>query len=78
MEIDMACIEKGIALPARGRPPSGRFPFAKMQIGDSFVVENADVPNVRVYAHLFGVKSGTMKFSVRKAEGGEYRCWRVS
>ena len=70
-------IDAGIPMlkeESRGRP--NKYPFGKMRIGDSFMVSEGDENLVRCSANGYGNRH-SMKFSVRKYEGG-YRCWRVS
>lgn len=72
-------IEKGVPLPRR----DGKYPFAKMEVGDSFAVEieNENTPpRVSSYAHIGGKRLG-MKFTVRSVvENGKkvIRVWRVT
>lgn len=63
-------IEKGIELPQR-------FPFSKMEVGDSFAVP-ADIKKtiISTSASVYGRRNGK-KFSVRKDALGQLRCWRV-
>jgi hypothetical protein len=62
-------IESGIPMPAK-------FPFAKMKIGDSFLIPvGVNKSTVSVYANRHAKKTGT-KFTVRKTPDG-YRCWRI-
>lgn len=65
----MIPIDKGIPLP-------GKYPFDKMEVGDSFLVP-AGVPRttVGVAASRYGKPRG-MKFSFRVTPEG-LRCWRV-
>lgn len=64
-------IEKNIPLPSR-------FPFANMQVGDSFLVpETAKRSTVSVAARRYGEKHG-WRFSVRLTEDRKLRCWRVA
>jgi len=63
-------IESGIPMPAK-------FPFAKMLIGDSFLVpESISKSTVAVYATRYAKKTGYAKFTFRKTPDG-YRCWRI-
>ncbi len=70
-------IEKGIEIPG------SKYPFMKMEVGDSFFVEsklnelakNRNVLSAACY--VFGQKTKSKsKFTVRKVEGG-LRCWRI-
>lgn len=72
-------IEKGVPLPASRARSS--YPFADMNIGDSFLVSaGADdmakqSSKVAVAARNYGKRS-ERKFAIRKVEGGA-RVWRV-
>ena len=52
-----------------------RYPFARMQLGDSFAVSKEYASKVRQAAWKAGEKYNT-KFSVRK-EGFGFRVWRI-
>lgn len=64
-------IDKGVPLPKR-------YPFAGMQVGDSFLVPD-DVKRsaVSIAAHRYGRQHG-MRFTVRLTEDRKFRCWRLS
>lgn len=63
-------IDKGIPLPTK-------YPFAEMNVGDSFVVPaKVNRSAVNVAAMRFGRKHG-MKFTVRLTKDGTLRCWRI-
>lgn len=68
----MPKVEKGIPIPTIGG--SGEFPFAEMEIGDSFRVEVDQAKRVRSYV---SEPSRVGKYSVVKYDGA-YRCWRVA
>ncbi len=55
-----------------------KYPFAKMEVGHSFLIDsNDDVASVRQAASHFVRRSKSkMKFSIRKTLDG-FRCWRV-
>jgi hypothetical protein len=57
-------------------PMPSKFPFAQMQVGDSFLIP-ADVKRtaVNVAAMRYG-KKHRVKFTVRGTTEG-YRCWRI-
>ena len=64
-------IEKNIPIPAK-------FPFAGMQVGDSFAISpNAKRTTMSVAAMRYGRKHG-MKFTVRQMPDKSFRCWRVA
>lgn len=63
-------IDKGVPLPRR-------YPFADMQVGDSFLVpEGVKRSNVSVAAKRYGDRHGAA-FTVRKVPEG-LRCWRIA
>jgi hypothetical protein len=63
-------IEKNVPLPVM-------YPFAKMEVGDSFAVPSSiRRETVSVAANRYGVKHG-MKFTVRLMPNRSYRCWRI-
>jgi len=54
-----------------------KFPFAGMQVGDSFAVPpDVKRPAVTVAAMRFGRRHG-MKFTVRQVADKTFRCWRI-
>lgn len=61
-----------------GMPNKGDFPFKKLKKGDSFLeTDDKLVPLLRVKAVMYSKdKKGTVKFSIRKDNGG-YRCYRI-
>ena len=64
-------IEKNIPIPAK-------FPFAGMQVGDSFAIP-PDVKRIAlsVAAMRYGRKHN-MLFTVRQMPDKSFRCWRVA
>ncbi len=59
-----------------GIPLFERYPFARMNVGDSFLIPpGKSRQTVSISAHRYGKKHG-MKFVTRKTPEG-YRCWRV-
>jgi hypothetical protein len=65
-------IEGGIEIPVR---LAARYPFAGMEVGESFFVPDGDVKKLSNHACRYGKKSGR-RYCVRKVEGG-VRVWRV-
>ncbi len=73
-------IEKNVPLPGSGAGRPSKYPFADMEVGDSFLVAEGPSSghlgyNARNAAKNFGVRHG-MKFSVKQTEGG-VRIWRI-
>lgn len=54
-----------------------KYPFHKMAVGDSFVVEPGKVVSCRNCAVGFAKRHGT-KFSIRLTKDGQHRCWRIA
>lgn len=67
-------IQKGIAVPEIESGP--KYPFSKMEIGDSFFVHSRNVTKVKGGAYSYTKKNPAIKFSILPYEKG-YRCWRV-
>jgi hypothetical protein len=66
----MPPIDKGVPIP-------NRFPFAQMQVGDSFVMPTTVSRSIlSVYARRYGDKHN-MKFTTRQMPDGAIRCWRT-
>jgi hypothetical protein len=70
-------IEKGIPLPPSANGPGrvGKYPFAQMRVGDSFV---CDKPQTNLGATLaYSAKKLGIKFATRKIDAGTTRIWRT-
>jgi hypothetical protein len=69
-------IEKGV--PVRGIPQRAhmKYPFADMEVGDSFEVTDGNFASVRDCARKFGERHG-MVFSSRQTAAG-LRVWRIA
>lgn len=83
-------IDKDIPLPtACGRGPPAKYPFAEMEVGDSFAVpltgerygnhsSDKAAVSLSVTSHTYGKRHGK-KFTVRQLnDEGVARVWRVS
>jgi hypothetical protein len=75
-------VEKGIPIPEK-KP---KYPFAEMEVGDSFRVDKVDAQKVRVASALYSSrKNQCAKFKIgvsirtkyETATIEEWRCWRV-
>lgn len=64
-------LEKNIPLPG----PS-KYPFATMEVGDSFAVKGDEAFKARASAYQYG-RRFNQKYSVRK-NGVGYRIWRTA
>jgi len=67
-------VEKNIPMP-QGRAGSAKYPFDKLEVGDSFFIPGVKGREFAGTAYSNG-KRNRMKFSVRSVAGG-CRCWRV-
>lgn len=64
-------IDKGVPLPKR-------YPFAGMQVGDSFLVpDDVKRTTVSIAAMRYGRKHG-MRFTIRLTPERKLRCWRLA
>jgi hypothetical protein len=73
----MFTIEKNVAIPAASRTGGGKskYPWAQMEIGDSFFVPGAKVETFYTLVSAQN-KKGDARFICRKIDGG-VRVWRV-
>jgi hypothetical protein len=70
-------IEKNVAPPTSRGGGKALYPFADMNVGDSFFVpETIKRTNVQNAAYMYACRKN-VKFSVRAVEGG-LRVWRVA
>lgn len=66
-------IEKGVPLPGHTR--GSKYPFSRMEVGDSFTVPTS-MRKVVMVAHNYGHKNGK-KFATRTI-GEVLRIWRIA
>jgi hypothetical protein len=69
--IPITKIDTGVPLPG-----SVKYPFDKLDVGDSFVVGISKRSSVSSAATNYGKRTGT-KFVVRKIEDDKLRVWRT-
>jgi len=80
----MLKVDKGIPLPQRkrgaGKPyrklTGGKYPWLKLQLGDSFLVADRDIGSLTSQANVAGHRYDR-KFETRKVDGG-VRVWRTA
>jgi len=65
-------IEKDIPLPEF----DSKYPFGKMEVGDSFALSLGDRSRVTSVATRYS-KTEDVKFTIRKVSDTEARCWRI-
>jgi hypothetical protein len=75
-------VESGIPI-VRKRAGLSSYPFASMEIGDSFAISNnerREVERVRVSAVYYALRNPPIKFAVRITDpkARTYRCWRIA
>lgn len=56
-------------------PPSGKYPFDELEIGDSFLVPNANSHNIAAASYAGARRTG-YKFRTKTVDGG-VRVWRI-
>jgi len=67
-------IEDGIEIPPRNSPRGSKYPFAALEVGQSFLVTDVKIVSLRGAAWHAQKRNGH-KYSVRAVEGG-VRIWR--
>jgi len=67
-------IEKNI--PFTGHGNNGKFPFYKMEVGDSFLVGLEDKSSLQSMDSAYGRKNNK-KFTTRQSDDG-IRVWRIA
>lgn len=75
-ETDEFLIEKGVPMSKNGR--SFKYPFGKMEVGESFSLGNDSIAAARCRsaASIYG-RNHNKKYSVLKTNDETYRCWRT-
>lgn len=68
----MVKIDKGIKMPAKNHR---KYPWAEMQVGDSFLVQKGS--GVTVLCRCANRRHAPKRFEARY-QGGEARVWRVA
>lgn len=69
-------IEHNVPVPPAAPGKKGAYPFASMDVGDSFVVEKARAKAAHNYARTWG-KRHNKAFTVRTLQDGSLRIWRT-
>lgn len=71
-------IERGIPVPGE-RDKSTHYPFSEMEPGESFLVSTGKMDNCRSAANQYRLRTDPKaKFTVRKVDKKNARCWRVT
>lgn len=69
-------VEKNIPVPERRKRKGASYPFAGMEVGDSFACEQGDYARVQAAMRTYSYHHGSTKFVIRRTDNG-FRCWRV-
>lgn len=70
-------IESDVPAPSSRNGRSYKYPFAEMNVGDSFLIsDGSGVEKIRYAASYYGSRN-QKKFAVRKCDSG-HRCWRIA
>lgn len=69
-------IEKNVPIPERKVRKGQKYPFADMQVGDSFTFTKDDYPRVSSAMRTYAWKSESRQFTIRRVDDG-FRCWRL-
>lgn len=75
-EVIMFKVEKNIAVPERRKRKGASYPFAQMEIGDSFACAQSDYGRVQAAMRTYSYHHVPVSFTLRKTDDG-FRCWRV-
>lgn len=70
-------IEKGIPMPDRRSGASAKYPWANMEVGDSFVMETG-ASSVGAYTSYANKAYSPKRFSSRKIGPSQARIWRIA
>lgn len=81
LPVEAVRIERNVPLPEKPAPYTTQravYPFAQMQIGDSFETGKASVSSAaRKFRLRMAARGEVVVLVVRKQKSGKYRCWRV-
>jgi hypothetical protein len=76
MQTNAFTIEKNVPLPSKCSTRRA-YPFAQMEVGDSFAFPLKAYRAVSNNSHMFAKRNGG-KFATRKIDAETGRCWRVA
>lgn len=69
-------VEKGIPIPPKGNNKASKYPYALLEVGDSFFVKDKNATKFSASAYIQARKLG-IKITVRNDKGG-VRVWRTA
>jgi hypothetical protein len=72
----MIIVEKRMKVPPPNRKGATKYPWAQMEVGDSFFAPGKTTTTLHQAARNFAIKTG-WRFTCRKEEGGA-RIWRIA
>lgn len=70
-------IDKGVPIPTDTCSVRKKYPWKKMEVGDSFLLPTADKRSVHSLASQTSLRHSPRKFIARKTKDG-YRIWRIA
>lgn len=71
-------VDKGVPMPVVVKEfGRAKYPFGKMEVGDSFKVASDLIRSARNAAYLYGIRNG-MRFSCRRVDEQTFRVWRIA
>ena len=68
-------VENNIAPPPPGGP-RGKYPFSRMEVGQSVYIKGATIPGREYAAAMLNGRRNNKQFTGRKVKGG-IRIWRI-
>lgn len=71
----MIAVEKNVPMPTAGPRNAAKYPWAELEVGDSFLMPKP-LANASAQASIYGTRKNK-KFACRAVEGGT-RIWRVA
>lgn len=71
-------IDQDVPLPSARAPKKTKYPFAEMEVGESFLIPKKKTDNCRSAANQFSRRhQPEWRFSVYKENEKQSRCWRI-
>ena len=70
-------VEPNIPIPGGTQARRNRYPFADMDINDSFAMEKSQMESVRRNAHAYAARHDGVRFVFRQMDENTWRCWKL-
>lgn len=71
-------VEKGVPIPEMRTGGIVRWPFGKMEPGDSFVLAKNDRDRCRNAANSYSRTHVGVRFTIQRVDDESWRCWRIA